>query len=155
MRLRDSSKDRFINLPLPHRVLGSNKDLMQLTTNFALKEFTCKDGTAVPEQYMGNVKELANNLQNLREYLGTPVYINSGYRTPTYNKSVEGSALHSQHMLAKAADVTSPGWTPKQIAGVINDLIANGRMKQGGIGRYSSFTHYDIRGTAARWGKSK
>jgi uncharacterized protein YcbK (DUF882 family) len=28
-------------------------------------------------------------------------------------------------------------------------------MKQGGVGKYSTFVHYDTRGTAARWSGGK
>ncbi len=123
---------------------------MQLTENFNLNEFTCKDGTPVPEEYMSNVIELAANLQVLRDYIGEPLHLNSGYRTPSYNKKVGGKPK-SQHMLAKAADLTAKSYTPKKLASVIEKLIKEKKMKQGGIGIYPGFTHYDIRGVKARW----
>jgi hypothetical protein len=43
------------------------------------------------------------------------------------------------------------GMTPKQVLLVIERLIKEGKMMQGGIGVYNTFTHYDIRGTKARW----
>ena len=39
---------------------------MQITEHFNLNEFHCKDGTQVPEEYMANVVELAQNLQILK-----------------------------------------------------------------------------------------
>lgn len=48
---------------------------MQLTKNFYLHEFSCNDGTPVPEKFMDNVQELANNLQLLRDYLKQPIGI--------------------------------------------------------------------------------
>ena len=123
---------------------------MQLTKNFKLEEFTCHDGTPVPAEYLPNVQELANNLQVLRDLLGKPVVVLSGYRTPDYNGS-HGGALHSQHMLAKASDIQVKGMTPKQLHDRIEALIAAGKMKQGGLGLYPAFVHYDVRGTAARW----
>ena len=48
---------------------------MKLTKNFSLAEFDCKDGTKVPEKYIKNAQEVANNLQALRDYLGVPVSI--------------------------------------------------------------------------------
>lgn len=124
---------------------------MKLTTNFTLKEFACKDGTPVPEQYYSNVKDLANNLQVLRDYLGVPVSITgSGYRTPSHNAKVKG-AKNSQHLYAKAADINAKGYNPVRLASVIEKLIKEGKMKQGGIGVYKGFVHYDIRGTKARW----
>ena len=42
---------------------------MQLTKNFSRQEFDCKDGTIVPDKFLFNVKEVAENLQALRDYL--------------------------------------------------------------------------------------
>ena len=124
---------------------------MKLTKNFNSEEFDCKDGTKVPEKYLLNVKEVANNLQALRDYLKVPVSVTgSGYRTPTHNKKV-GGAKASQHLTASGADINAEGYEPKQLAEVIELLILKGKMKQGGIGIYPNFVHYDIRGTKARW----
>lgn len=123
---------------------------MRLTKNFYLAEFHCRDGTKVPAQFMSNVRELAVNLQILRDEIGEPLIVNSGYRTPTYNKEV-GGAKNSQHLKAKAGDITAKSYTPKQLAAVVERLIKAKRMKQGGIGLYPGFLHYDTRGTRARW----
>jgi len=37
------------------------------------------------------------------------------------------------------------------VADAIEFLINTGMLKEGGVGRYNTFTHYDIRGTRARW----
>lgn len=123
---------------------------MKLTENFSREEFDCKDGTKVPAELMPNLRELVKNLQVLREDIGEPIHVNSGYRTPAYNKKVGGKPA-SQHLKAKAADITAKSFTPKQLAARIEKLIAAGKMKQGGIGIYPGFTHYDVRGTKARW----
>ena len=124
---------------------------MKLTKNFSRQEFDCKDGTIVPEKYLLNVKEVADNLQSLRDYLEVPVNVTgSGYRTPTHNKKV-GGAKFSQHLTASGADINAEGYEPKQLAEVIELLILKGKMKQGGLGIYPNFVHYDIRGTKARW----
>ncbi|MDO4782631.1 MAG: D-Ala-D-Ala carboxypeptidase family metallohydrolase [Capnocytophaga felis] len=127
---------------------------MQLTTNFTKQEFECRDGSAMPSEALENVKLLAKELQVLRDFVGKNIVINSGYRSPSYNKRV-GGAPKSQHLLGKAADITITGMTPKQVAQAIEKLIAQGKMKQGGIGIYKTFTHYDIRGVKARWDFSK
>jgi uncharacterized protein YcbK (DUF882 family) len=123
---------------------------MQLTENFDLEEFACKDGTPVPTHLMANVRLLAYNLQVLRDYLGEPVHVNSGYRTPPYNAKV-GGKKKSQHLLAKAADITVKSKTPKQLYAIIEKLISQGKMKQGGLGLYPGFVHYDVRPVKARW----
>lgn len=124
---------------------------MELTKNFTLHEFACNDGTPVPNEFIPNCTILARNLQALRDHLGEAVLITgSGYRTPSHNKKV-GGAKHSQHLTASAADISVRSLTSKKLAAVIEKLIKAGKMKQGGIGIYPGFVHYDIRGTHARW----
>ena len=123
---------------------------MQLTKNFELSEFACKDGTPVPKELIPNVQLLADNLQVLRDYLGEPIHVNSGYRTPTYNAKV-GGKKSSYHLKAMAGDLTTKSKTPKQLAAVIELLISKKKMKQGGLGIYPGFVHYDPRGKKARW----
>lgn len=124
---------------------------MQLTKNFNLSEFHCKDGTPVPEKYYNNVKELAKNLQVLRDELKMAVLITgSGYRTPEHNVRV-GGAKNSQHLTASGADINARDLSPRQLYARIEKLIKAGKMKEGGLGLYKGFVHYDIRNVKARW----
>jgi uncharacterized protein YcbK (DUF882 family) len=125
----------------------------QLTKNFNLSEFRCRDGSEVPDEYIQNVELLAKNLQVLRELLGCPIRVISGYRSPKYNRKI-GGARRSQHMIAKAADIKVSGMTPDEVRSAILQLIDEGKMMQGGVGRYRSFTHYDVRARKARWSGS-
>lgn len=118
--------------------------------NFKIKEFYCEDGTKIPKEYIDNVNELMMNLQILRDELGVPIYINSGYRTPEYNKKIGGSTK-SQHLLAKAADIRTDKHSSKEIYDTILKLIKENKMEEGGLGLYSTFVHYDTRGYKARW----
>lgn len=122
----------------------------QLTPNFNLIEFACKDGTPVPPPLMGNVIELAEQLQVIRDYIGEPVYINSAYRTPAHNKKV-GGAKDSQHLKAKAADITAKSVPPLEMARIVEKLIREGMIKIGGVGVYPGFVHVDTRNKKARW----
>ena len=122
----------------------------QLTKNFKLSEFACKDGTPVPNQYLYNVQVLANNLQVLRDYLQLPIHINSAYRTIEHNNSVGGS-FKSQHLLAKAADIRVTNKTSRELKEAIEKLISEKRILQGGVGYYENFINYDTRGKYARW----
>ncbi|MFM1755006.1 MAG: hypothetical protein RLZZ236_1945 [Bacteroidota bacterium] len=122
---------------------------MQLTTNFNLKEFT-RNGNELPLELLPNMREVAKNLEVLREYLGKPININSGYRNPAYNAKI-GGAKNSFHMKGMAADIHVKGLTPLQIHTAIEELISQGKMKQGGLGLYSTFVHYDIQGARRRW----
>ena len=122
---------------------------MKLTKSFQLSEFACNDGTQVPENLIPAVKELAKNLQVLRDEIGESLTINSGYRSPAWNKKI-GGVKSSMHLKAMASDLVCKSLTPKQLKAVIEKLIKEGKMKNGGIGLYPSFVHYDI-GATRRW----
>jgi uncharacterized protein YcbK (DUF882 family) len=122
----------------------------QLTKNFHIKEWRCHDGTGVPWNLVENVIKCATNLQALRDEVRTTVTIVSGFRSGAYNDKI-GSKRTSQHIKGLAADIRVKGLRPVEVASLIETLIKDGRMMQGGLGAYSSFVHYDCRGTRARW----
>lgn len=124
--------------------------MAKLTKNFSLEEFKCKDGSDIPNNVLSNIIELAKNLQVLRDTINKTISITSGYRSPKYNAKI-GGVKNSQHVKGTASDIQIKGMTPKEVALVIEGLIESGKMKQGGIGVYPNFTHYDIRGVKARW----
>ena len=136
---------------------------MKLTKNFSLHEFLDSrffneaEKKRVQESYRDNTFELepnlitlVDNLQTLRDHLDARIDINISYRPKWYELS-RGRSGGSQHVQLKAADIAVIGWSPKAVADEIEVLIDSGKMTQGGLGRYHTFTHYDIRGTAARW----
>ena len=107
----------------------------------------------VEESYEKAIKDKAflSELDLLRrDYIGRPVKIISGYRSPDYNKKI-GGAKRSQHMLAKAADIKIEGMEPWMVYKIIEHLIYEGHMMKGGLGIYETFVHYDVRGRNARW----
>jgi uncharacterized protein YcbK (DUF882 family) len=121
-----------------------------LTKNFSKSEFDCNDGSEMPESVFENVEAHAENLQTIRDFCNASITINSGYRSPSYNKLIKG-ASKSQHLTGNASDVKIEGYTPEEVADIIEGLIRIGAIEEGGVGRYDSFTHYDRRGTKARW----
>jgi hypothetical protein len=123
---------------------------IKLTKDFWLSEFACKDGTPVPLVLMPNVRLLATNLQVIRDTVNEPIYLNSAYRHPSYNKAV-GGAEDSRHLYAEAGDLRAKTLSPDKLSGVIKELIADGKIHDGGLGLYNSFTHYDVRPKPARW----
>ena len=89
---------------------------IKLTKNFTLAEM-CKSKKAkelriknVPSPaVVGRLRALCENvLQPLRDYMGEPVIINSGYRSPELNKKV-GGVRDSQHLIGEAADINCKG----------------------------------------------
>lgn len=117
------------------------------SSHFKMSEFRCKDGTAVPKEYWANLQKLMDVLEKLRAECGNkPITINSGYRTQSYNKKV-GGATNSLHLKALAADIRVSGKTPREVYKIADRLIGS----SGGVGKYSGFTHVDVRGYKARW----
>lgn len=133
--------------------------MKQLTKNFHRSEFDCKDGTKVPNKYKANVIRLACNLQVLRDFVNEnkreqlAININSAYRTESHNKAVKG-AENSQHLTAKAVDIWIATILPVKLYFIIDTLIDQGKMDEGGLFLYNSFVHYDIRGEKRRWNYS-
>jgi len=130
---------------------------MKITKHFSLEEFACRDGTSYPENWItSRLEPLCRVLEILRHDLGMPVSINSGYRTPSYNRKI-GGARHSQHVNGAAADIAVVGHSSDLVHNSILNLHRTGAIKIGGLGNYVTFTHIDIRpGTRlARWSGSR
>lgn len=123
---------------------------MKLTEHFQLSEFSCHDGCQVPPDLIPNVQRLAEQLEVLRVRVGKPILIVSGFRSAAWNGRVEG-APKSQHLSAKAADIAVTGLSPAAVAMLIEQLIHEGKMAEGGLGVYAGWVHYDVRGYKARW----
>jgi len=89
-----------------------------------------------------------------------PIYVNSGYRSPTTNAMLRKRslsetggkatwmtpAINSLHTQARAVDFVIPGVDLAKVGEAIWDL------NLGGLGRYGSFNHMDT-GTRRRWGR--
>lgn len=97
-------------------------------------------------------KRLVDLLDGIRERLGCPLTINSGYRCEEHNAEV-GGVSNSQHCLGTAADITYDGVDVDYLANLAEE-VANDLLGEGiGIGRYyhQNFVHVDVRGYEARW----
>lgn len=85
---------------------------MKLSKNFSLREFT-RSATAdregisndPTEEHIENLKKLCDNvLQPLRDAIGMPIRLTSGYRSKALNEKVGGSTT-SDHSHGRAADL--------------------------------------------------
>ena len=123
---------------------------MKLTSNFELSEFASKDGSKTPLDVIENLKELAYNLQVIRDTIKAPIRINSGYRSPSHNKRI-GGAVNSFHVKGMAADIVVDGYSPEEVFATLEILMRSGKIKKGGLKKYNTFVHYDIRGVIKRW----
>lgn len=121
-----------------------------MTKNFKIHEFQCKCGCEMPAEVLANIKELAENLQVVRDMLGEPIKINSAYRCEAHNKRI-GGTIFSQHIKGKAADIVVKNIRPEKVVIALDKMQDSGFIKKGGIGAYETFTHLDIRGYEAKW----
>lgn len=110
-------------------------DYGNLSTHFKAKEFQCKDKS----EYLLIATELIEILEKIRNNFDTPVIINSGYRTPSWNSKVNG-APNSYHCKGMAADIVVKGHSSQKVA-----KYADSIMEQGGVIRYTNFVHVDVR----------
>jgi uncharacterized protein YcbK (DUF882 family) len=119
-----------------------------LSKNFNRSEFACRGenccGGSAPVH-----PDLVAGLQELRDKVGVPLTISSGFRCRRHNAAI-GGAENSQHTLAMAADVLVPeGWMPGRLAELAETVEV---LREGGIGIYPSWVHLDVRTTGrARW----
>jgi zinc D-Ala-D-Ala carboxypeptidase len=98
---------------------------MLLTPNFHLEEFT-RTATGLPNvpnrAERAALQALATNvLQPLRDSIGKPVYITSGFRSAAVNRAVGGVA-DSQHRSGQAADIQVEGMSSMALARRIVEL---------------------------------
>lgn len=117
-----------------------------LTYNFSSSEMDCK--CKYPEcTYTLIDMDHIKKLQQMRDEVGLPITITSGYRCERYNKAV-GGAPGSQHTQGKATDIKVAGYSPSQI------YYKAMEMGFGGVGLYDTFTHVDSRSlisNIAKW----
>ena len=77
--------------------------LAELTNSFTAQQLGL-DNRPTPEA-LSRLQALTTRvLDPLRQLFGSPIYVNSGYRSPEVNAAV-GGATNSQHILGEAADI--------------------------------------------------
>jgi uncharacterized protein YcbK (DUF882 family) len=121
------------------------------TLDFALSELerACK----IPDNLRQNGIKLLENLQVIRTHIDKPISILSGYRDEALNIKVKG-AQNSYHTKAMAADIRAKDILPKDLFAIIDKLIREKKIVEGGLGLYTrpnGWVHYDTRGFKARW----
>lgn len=103
---------------------------MNLTENFTLNELVYsataeknKIDNRPSVQVIANLKSLCENvLQPLRNALGCPIIISSGFRCAVLNKKVGGTAA-SQHLYGQAADFIVPQKNLKDVFNYIKSHL--------------------------------
>lgn len=119
-----------------------------LSANFAVHELAARrlDVRGAHAAYSRIAPPLVEGLQAIRDALGAPITVTSGYRYPALNGDV-GGADSSQHMTGRAVDVKSAAATPLELARVAIDVLG----RDIGLGLGANIVHVDLRGEPASW----
>jgi len=102
---------------------------MNISKHFTLKEMTMSttamrlgiDNTPSAESIQSMSLLAERVLEPVREYIGEPIKISSGYRSPELNKKVGGSKT-SQHCLGEAADIVCQNKNSEMFYFIKNNL---------------------------------
>lgn len=119
-------------------------EVLRLSKNFTSTEFECSSSSEGAEQCISI--ELIKSLQAIRDALGKPLIITSGYRTAEYQQMLRDAGYKtavnkSQHELGNAADISITG-----------GLLEKCEEHFDAIGIANSFIHVDTRrGRKRRW----
>ena len=106
------------------------------------EEFACRHCGELPKEGMNEV--LLKKLDQLRDYVGYPIYVSSGYRCEVHNRN-EGGVDNSQHLLGNAADIYCNYILAEELADYAEQFGFDG------IGLYveDGFVHVDCRNDGA------
>lgn len=121
---------------------------MNITANFTLEEMTFSaraarlgiDNTPSPEHFR-NMRRLCALLEDVRDVVGAPGTVTSGYRCPLLNAQTPGSSDKSQHMYGTAADTKWRGLSPDETIQIIleADLDFDQMIRE-----YDSWVHISV-----------
>lgn len=117
--------------------------------NFKRSEFECNCGHKYCNGFPVLIDEnLVALMQRIRNHFGKSITITSAVRCKEWNRIQKGSPT-SQHLYGKACDFKVSGVLPSTVYSYCNSINL-----LGGVGKYRTFTHVDVRGVKARWNYS-
>lgn len=128
------------------------------------KYFTQRElemGKTIPDCLYPNIIPTAKVLDALRQWYGKPIYINSTYRSPEYNRAIGGSKF-SLHLEFNAIDFSVEN--KKDLSKLYNKLVewdkdyhftSLPKRNCMGLGLYKTFIHLDTRGVLGRKSPSR
>ena len=122
-----------------------------LSPHFKLREFVASrkaeehgiDNTP-PDEAVENLRRLCQGcLEPLREALGLPVIVTSGFRTKALNSLLAHSSERSQHMLGQAADLyIGSGLSRRELLiKAFREILTNPKIDFDQIILYPTFIH--------------
>jgi subtilisin family serine protease len=131
-------------------LLDTRNKSTELSANFSAGELVHSGGRTFDRARID--PELVRCLQKLRDHVGRPVRITSGYRPYLYNVDLYANRYKkrptlSRHSSGQAADVNIADMSGMEIAKAAIDACGT----EIGVGIDSSYAHVDVRGKWARW----
>ena len=107
-------------------------------------EFSCHHCEELPPDYgVYPYEEFFDVFDDIRERWGKPININSGYRCPSYNASLQGASPISAHQFGIALDLACNGNI--EVGRLFDHIVS--LYPQLRIGKYtgdSTFIHIDM-----------
>ena len=109
-------------------IYGEERDSSIEPRYFTLRELTYTrqkfDNTPKTFTQIANLRVLADFLDGVREELGSPIFVNSAFRTAEVNAAVHG-AVNSLHKKGRAADI----WCEQKYLETLIDILRNHRTE--------------------------
>ena len=128
---------------------GEYRDV-KLARNFRTREFAQSGG--IPSPISRIDPKWVRCLQEIRDSVGRPVKIDSGYRSDKYNTELYRrrgkKPTRSQHISGRAGDIKIRNMSGMEIAEAAIDACG----PDIGIGVGDNYAHIDVRGYFAIWG---
>lgn len=158
-------KEEFVGPIQPENNVGPNITLDQLIISHGIKHFRAPEllsreergGPKIIEPPQESWPRILSTLEladEIREILGAPLRVESGYRTSQYNQIV-GGATASEHVEFRALDLAWDG--PIEELWRVAEEVMNRASSRGirtGLGKYNTFVHIDTGSTKSahrRW----
>lgn len=118
---------------------------LQVAPHFKLREFVTSGGQV--QEYARISPGIVSAMEQLRNTIGQPIIITSGYRCPERNTAVGGSSK-SRHMSGDAVDIDVKGMSPQVLSEKVIEVLG----EDIGLHTYADgHVHVDLRGYKARW----
>ena len=114
-----------------------NFTISELLKSDTAKKYGIKNMPSSPEIYDNLLMLITECLQPLRNYIGKPIIITSGYRTQLLNQKI-GGVDTSQHCKGQAADFIIKGMS---IPSIIEAVKRSGVEYDQCINEYSQWVH--------------
>jgi uncharacterized protein YcbK (DUF882 family) len=113
--------------------------------SWSMRDWRDADAAVWIDYRLFDVLAYLQTMATLETDVPATLVVNSGYRTPRRNATIEGAARASQHIYGRAADLAVTGLPHARVAEIADMAGA------AGVGRYSAFTHVDVGLEGRRW----